>query len=639
MLRTSLNSHSAKPWDDRYYPHRPMSGFLLLRKHAEGSAADVYLAANEETQERVLLQVMRPGLVRDDVAYGRFVDQVRRRTSLSHPGLLRLAGSRCRADGAVMAVTEPVSGVDLGEWMRTHGTLTPQQVFTLVGPLCEALDYLHRRGVVHGNVSPGWIFVEGTPEAPVARLLESGLALLRVGGLALPPSPHVMVSTDHLAPERIKGARATSSSDLYGIGCVMFELLTGAPPFRRRDTDSTRRAHLDAPVPPLPGAAEVLWPVISRCLEKDPVHRFADALQLREALADVFSPSTQPLRPVPLTRRKVHQPTPLPMPAAQGVPLGGEDSGVVTASEPAPILPPTQSLPMLGQWVLEAPIGEGGMGRVWLGRHETMGRKVAIKVLKRHWLEDPAQVARFMREARVVARVKHPNVVEVLDCGQENLEQGGDVYIVLELLSGKPLSQLGRGRTLTVPQTIKLVREAALGLQAAHDLGVVHRDVKPDNIFVCAPGEPDERVKVVDFGVARLTETVLKTIERTREGLVVGTPAYMAPEQSCGEPATAQADVYSLSTVLYALLAGRLPFDGRSPEELMVKRFKEKAAKLPNYTPRGEEIPSGIWSVLSRGLEREPEKRILTMTEFHDLLAPFEEEPTQKGILARLFGR
>jgi serine/threonine protein kinase len=608
-----------------------MSGFLLLRKHAEGSAADVYLAANEETQERVLLQVMRPGLVRDDVAYGRFVDQVRRRTALSHPGLLRLAGSRCRADGAVMAVTEPVTGVDLGEWLRSQGTLSPAQVLALVGPLCEALDYLHRRGVVHGNVSPGWIFVSGSKDNPAARLLESGLALLRVGGLALPPSPHVMVSTDHLAPERIKGARATSSSDLYGMGCVMFELLTGAPPFRRRDTDSTRRAHLDAPVPPLPGPAQVLWPVIARCLEKEPGHRFADALQLREALADALSPSTQPLRPVPLTRRKVQQAPPAPAltPAA----------AAPATSEPAPILAPSQSLPMLGQWVLEAPLGEGGMGRVWLGRHETMGRKVAIKVLKRHWLEDPTQVARFMREAKVVARVKHPNVVEVLDCGQEELESGGDVYIVLELLSGKPLSHLGRGRTLTVPQTVKLVREAALGLQAAHDLGVVHRDVKPDNLFVCAPGEPDERVKVVDFGVARLTETVLKTIERTREGLVVGTPAYMAPEQSCGEPATAQADVYSLATVLYALLAGRLPFDGRSPEELMVKRFKEKAAKLPNYTPRGEEIPSGLWSVVSRGLEKEPEKRIRTMTEFHDLLAPFEEEPTQKGILARLFGR
>jgi serine/threonine-protein kinase len=180
-----------------------MSGFLLLRKHAEGSAADVYLAANEETQERVLLQVMRPGLQRDDVAYGRFVDQVRRRTALSHPALVRLAGSRCRTDGAVMAVTEPVNGADLGEWLRHQGVLNPRQAAALVSPICEALDYLHRRGVVHGNVSPGWIFVEGTKDAPLARILESGLALLRVGGMALPPSPSVMVSTDHLAPERI----------------------------------------------------------------------------------------------------------------------------------------------------------------------------------------------------------------------------------------------------------------------------------------------------------------------------------------------------------------------------------------------------------------------------------------------------
>lgn len=628
-----------------------MSGFLLLRKHAEGSAADVYLAANEETQERVLLQVMRPGLVRDDVAYGRFVDQVRRRSALSHPGLVRLAGSRCRADGAVMAVSEPLNGVDLGEWLRQHGTLGAAQAVALVSPLCEALDYLHRRGVVHGNVSPAYIFVDGPDRAPVARLLESGLALLRVGGLALPPSPSVMVSTDHLAPERIRGARATSSSDLYALACVMFELLTGAPPFRRRDPESTRRAHLEAPVPPLPAAAQALWPVLARCLEKEPGHRFGDALLLRDALADALSPLTRPLRPVPLRHVKVPgaQPAPAQVPAPapvvqgagaaaplRGVPLGAEkDPTTAPVSEPTPVLAPAESLPMLGQWVLEQPLGEGGMGRVWLGRHESMGRKVAVKVLKRHWLEDPAQVARFLREAKVVARVRHPNIVEVLDCGQEAPERGGDVYIVLELLSGKPLSQLGRGRTLTVAQCVKLVREAALGLQAAHELGVVHRDVKPDNIFVCSPGEPDEQVKVVDFGVARLTETVLSATERTREGLVVGTPAYMAPEQSCGEPAGPQADVYALCTVLYALLAGRLPFDGRTPEELMLKRFKQKAQKLPNYTPRGEEIPPGIWSVVSRGLEKEPEKRILTMNELHDLLAPFEEAREEKGLLAR----
>jgi eukaryotic-like serine/threonine-protein kinase len=207
---------------------------------------------------------------------------------------------------------------------------------------------------------------------------------------------------------------------------------------------------------------------------------------------------------------------------------------------------------------------------------------------------------------------------------------------VLELLSGKPLSTLGRGRRLTVAHCVKLVREAALGLKAAHDLGVVHRDVKPDNLFVCSPGEPGELLKVVDFGVARLTQTVLNAVERTREGLVVGTPAYMAPEQSCGEPAMAEADVYSLTTVLYALLAGRLPFEGRSPEELMLKRFKHKAQKLPNHTPRGEEIPSGLWSVVSRGLEKEPDKRIRTMAELHDLLAPFEESGTEgKGLFAR----
>jgi serine/threonine-protein kinase len=191
-----------------------------------------------------------------------------------------------------LRVTSRSASHALIDWPSTRGKglLSPAQVVHLIAPLCDAVDYLHRRGVVHGNISPNYIFIEGTPQAPVARLLESGLALLRVGGLALPPVPSVMVSTDHLAPERIKGARATSSSDLYALGCVMYELLTGAPPFRRRDPESTRRAHLEAAMPALPGEATILWPVLARCLEKEPGLRFADALQLKEAMLDALAP-------------------------------------------------------------------------------------------------------------------------------------------------------------------------------------------------------------------------------------------------------------------------------------------------------------------------------------------------------------
>lgn len=582
-----------------------MGGFLVLRRQAEGAAADVFLACDERIGANVILEVMRPAVARDDAAYGRFLDQARRRRVLSHPALVRINETLCRADGAVLAVTEPVSGQDLREWVQAHGPLSPRDVERLVGPLCEALDYLHRRGVVQGTLSPDWVFVEGPKDAPQVRLLEAGLALLRVGVAVAPPSPQVLVPVDYLSPERVRGYRASPASDIYGLGVLMYELLTGAPPFRRRDADDTRRAHVEALPPPLPATAAALWPVVSRCLEKDPARRFPDALLVRDALVEALATATVDERRRP----------PAPPPAAAVAPR--------VAAWRAALKAPGELA--LGPWVLEVPVGEGGMGRVWLAHHRATGRKAAVKVLKRNWLEDPEQVRRFLREARIMGRIRHPNVAEVLDCGQEPLEAGGDVWMALELLRGEALSKLARPRPLPLVRSLELVRQACLGIGAAHDLGAVHRDVKPDNLFVCAGDDGADRVKVVDFGVARLTGPLLSTQERTREGIVVGTPSYMAPEQAVGEPAGPRADVYALGTVLYALVAGRLPFDGRTSDEVLANRLMGKPHRLPAYTPSGEVVPKALWPVVARTLVKDPAHRTVSMEALHDELVPILE--------------
>jgi eukaryotic-like serine/threonine-protein kinase len=224
-----------------------------------------------------------------------------------------------------------------------------------------------------------------------------------------------------------------------------------------------------------------------------------------------------------------------------------------------------------GRYRLDSRLGFGGMSTVHLALDMRLERQVAVKLLAEHLAEDPAFVSRFQREAQAAARLVHPNIVQVFDSGQD--ERTGQYFIVMEYIEGASCAEILRDQGwVEVEEALSIVQQACEGLHYAHRHGVVHRDVKPGNLLRSREGE----VKLADFGIAKATEQS----SITQVGSVLGTAAYLAPEQARGEEAGPQADLYALGVVTYQLISGRLPYEATSLTELALKQQQEEPARL-----------------------------------------------------------
>ncbi|WP_422733399.1 protein kinase domain-containing protein [Micromonospora sp. WMMD558] len=245
-------------------------------------------------------------------------------------------------------------------------------------------------------------------------------------------------------------------------------------------------------------------------------------------------------------------------------------------------------------------IAAGGMGEVWRAVDETLNRTVAVKMLHTRFLEEASAGERFRREARAMAALRHPNVAEVYDYGEAPLPgASGLAYIVMAYVQGQPLSdriaELGR---LGTAETLSIVAQTARALQAAHDVGVVHRDVKPGNLII----EPDGHVVLVDFGIAHSPEAT----SLTAANQVVGTALYMAPEQLSRNAIAPAADIYALGAVAYHCLAGHPPFPGENPVAVALRRLDEEPPPLP------DDVPTAVRHLVATAMARDPDHRFPT---------------------------
>ena len=247
-------------------------------------------------------------------------------------------------------------------------------------------------------------------------------------------------------------------------------------------------------------------------------------------------------------------------------------------------------------------LGSGGMSTVYRAVDRVLERTVAVKVLAEHLSDDEKFVARFRREALAVAKLVHPNIVQVYDTGVD----AGRHFIVMEYVEGRSGAQLlQRDGALEPATAVEIAAQACAGLEYAHRMGIIHRDVKPGNLMVIggpAGGPPEMTVKLADFGIARAAEQT----RLTQVGSVVGTAAYLSPEQSRGEEATPISDVYSLGVVTYQLLTARLPYEGNSLAELAIRRENERPLPPTSYD---KDIPESLSAAVLRALENEPEER------------------------------
>lgn len=268
-----------------------------------------------------------------------------------------------------------------------------------------------------------------------------------------------------------------------------------------------------------------------------------------------------------------------------------------------------------GRYQIEMRVGEGGMAYVYRARDRESGRLVAVKVLMARLVGDREAVGRLRREAQVAMRLDHPHVCGILAFG----EAGGLPYLVMPFLEGETLSRReSRHGPMPEPLAIRLLRQLCLGLQHAHDAGILHRDLKPENVML-VPGEHPgiERAVVMDFGLAKETVVGPEVMKLTATGIVLGTPEFMSPEQIRGRPLDGRSDIFALGVLGFELLSGRLPFEGATAQETMLAHLTGQPLRLRQANAR---VTAGLEQVIARAIAHRPEDRFQSMSEFEAAL-------------------
>ncbi|HYE12913.1 MAG TPA: protein kinase, partial [Pyrinomonadaceae bacterium] len=316
-----------------------------------------------------------------------------------------------------------------------------------------------------------------------------------------------------------------------------------------------------------------------------------------------------------------------------------EDSNTLCPEDGTVLKRPAGQDALLGQvldskYRIEEKIDEGGMGCVYRATHVLMEKTVAIKVLHPALAADDKIVARFTREARAASRISHPHAINVTDFGESG---SGVVYLVMEYLRGRTLKDVVRGEgPLPLARVVEIVRQVSGALEAAHAEGVVHRDLKSDNIMLEEAAGGGDWAKVLDFGIAKIQQDVDKTDPGlTAPNIIIGTPQYMSPEQ-CSQASgiDARSDIYSLGVILFEMLVGHVPFTGDSPTAIMMKHLQEPP---PSVLDERKDLPAAVGRVIARSLAKRPEERYQNAGELYDALASAaaEGEPLAAGAEAR----
>ena len=291
-----------------------------------------------------------------------------------------------------------------------------------------------------------------------------------------------------------------------------------------------------------------------------------------------------------------------------------------------------------GRYAIVKKVGEGGMSFVYLAQDVSTNERYAIKILSPALSRDENAMARLRREAALGIRLAHPNVCHIVRMGET---EDGLVYVVMPFVEGEVLAdRTNRRGSLPMAMTVGFVSEIAAGLHVAHQLKIIHRDLKPENVMISTGPDGTEHAVVMDFGLAKERRAGGELEKLTATGIILGTPEFMSPEQLRGKPLDARTDIYSLALMTYEMLAGELPFEGRTQQEQMIARLRSDPVPI-RQRRRGAEVPEGVERVLTKAMARNMEERYATAPEFAEELreAAGKSGGAPGGVLGKIFRR
>ncbi len=486
-----------------------VGGYRIDTPAGRGGMGVVYRATDLRLKRTVAIKVIAAELASDRDFRERFGRETEIAAQIEHPHVIPLYGAGETEDGQLYIVMRYIEGINMAELITQRGRLEPRLAAQLVSQIASALDAAHVQGLVHRDIKPANVLIAGQGGEYHAYLTDFGLAKRAKSTTGLTARGMMVGTIDYMAPEQADGSPVDLRSDVYALGCVLFEALAGHPPY----TGATDVAKLVAKVsepPPLvsqavAGVSAEFDAIIARALARAPDDRYRSAGELGRAALAAAGRRAETIVP--------------------------REIGIGS---------------VLADCLIEEVAGEGGMATVYRATQVKLGRTVALKVMARDVAGDASFRARFERETRVAASIDHPNVVPIYWAGDSD----GQLYIVMRFVQGSNLKQvvLNEGR-LDPERAVATIEQIAAALGAAHQRGLVHRDVKPGNVLI---EESTGRVYLTDFGLAKTLDDDI-----TGEGELLGTTRYIAPERSRGVGHDdLRGDIYSLGCLLWDLLGG-----------------------------------------------------------------------------------
>jgi serine/threonine protein kinase len=579
--------------------------YRVQRWGIEESVSLLYDATQIGTNRRVWVKVVDENSPAREERAAEILEmerEARAACMIEHPNVSPVLDFGTLGEGTAFLVRERAAGQPLAAMLGTEGVLEVHDAVDIVTQILSGLHALHLAGIVHRDPGTHNVFmVHRTGCRPVAKI--AGLGRCSAPNLGAPPDAPSGVH--YSSPELLSGGVVDARSDLFACGVILFEMLTGRRPFEAPSLEEVRSAILRderasaSQLKPLLGAEWLA--VFDKALHKDPAQRHQSASAFQAALPLAVRQKAGVLRIV----------------TADDGESTNTDSHVIPSDMPPPsrrgVNGPSRCNPFIGRsiakkYLLESLLGSGSAGAVYKAMHVDLKRPVAVKVLHDRNRRSSQALERFKSEALVTSMLDHPNITRVLDAGEE---PDGTAYLVMEYLEGQSLEAVIAAHVrLTPDRAVKIAIQMASSLVVSHSAGIIHRDVKPENIIVLPDrdedGRPADLVKVCDFGLAKLCHPAEGSEELTGIGVILGSPVYMAPEQIRGVPCDERADIYAAAVTLFEMLTGRWPHDAEKVTDLFQKKLTEPATPLSSLLPSVDPL---LEDIVMRALDVNPQMR------------------------------
>lgn len=538
-----------------------------------GGTALVFGARHLALGKKVALKLLRPELAVDAGHRERFLREAQVASQLEHENIVRVLDFG-EHEGLPYLAMDYVTGPTLADVLAEQKRIPWQEVVPVLTQILQALSVAHQQAVIHRDLSPkNVVLSESSGARNVVKLCDFGLSrVLDSDETRLTSTGVAMGTPAYMAPEQIRGdAEQDHRVDLYSFGTVAYELLTGVLPHQGNTVVALLASRLSEPPAPFgaydlePEVPAALEATLFSCLAIDPSDRPGSALEVEEKLRQLEAQASAPI-PTDLVGQ------------------------------------------MAGNFRVMDRIGAGGMGSVYRAEHPVIGTQVAIKVIRRELATSGEALDRFIREARAASAINSPHIPRYLDFGRL---PDGRAFAAMDYLSGRSLAEhLETYGPMASELAVSIIERVAATISKAHEMNILHRDIKPDNIFLEEDEQGAQTPKVLDFGIAKLLAD--GDAKQTRIGAFVGSPAYCAPEQAMGAAVLdAGADVYALGATLFEMLTGHPPFEGEAEDVLRAKVHHE-AHPIRDDRP---DIDDKLAAIVHKMIARDHTARYGTMDE------------------------